>query len=60
MTVETATGPMERLGASVTPSDRPVVLRTEEDRVHLPAEAEEGATVVAMTGPALEEYLNRS
>ncbi|GAA2999247.1 hypothetical protein Sfulv_43000 [Streptomyces fulvorobeus] len=51
---------VDRLGASVTPSDRPVILREETDRAHLPAEAGEGATVVAMTGPVLEGYLSGS
>ncbi|WP_405851899.1 hypothetical protein OG361_04175 [Streptomyces sp. NBC_00090] len=51
---------VDRLGASVTPTDRPLILREEEDRAHFPAEAGEGAIVVAMTGPALEGYLNGS
>ncbi|MFI8515016.1 hypothetical protein ACIGHB_28210 [Streptomyces sp. NPDC085460] len=49
-----------RLGASVTPSDGPVLLREEADRAGLPAEARETATVVAMTGPALDAALNGS
>lgn len=51
---------VDRLGASVTPSDGPVVLRREEDRTELPAEVREAATVVAMTGPALDAALNGS
>ncbi|MGW6704291.1 hypothetical protein ACWGDE_05300 [Streptomyces sp. NPDC054956] len=47
---------VDRLEASVTLMDRPVILRREEDRGHLPAEAREGSTVVAMTGRAIEAF----
>ncbi|WP_326763736.1 hypothetical protein OG978_03480 [Streptomyces sp. NBC_01591] len=51
---------VDRLGASVTPTDRPVILREERDRSHLPAGAGADAGVVAMTGSALEYYLSGS
>ncbi|MFI9542549.1 hypothetical protein ACIHAR_00945 [Streptomyces sp. NPDC052016] len=51
---------VDRLGASVSPTDRPVVLRREEDRAHLPAEAQRGAVTVAMTGRAMENFLGGS
>ncbi|MFJ7157257.1 hypothetical protein ACIQUQ_20205 [Streptomyces sp. NPDC101118] len=47
----------DRLRASVVPSDRPVVLRREEDRGHLPREARRDAVVVALTGLALARAL---
>ncbi|QEV42103.1 hypothetical protein CP978_29210 [Streptomyces nodosus] len=51
---------VDRLGASVTLPDRPVILRKEEDRAHLPAEAREGAVVVGMTGRAIESFVSGS
>ncbi|MFC9792438.1 hypothetical protein [Streptomyces sp. NPDC057695] len=49
---------VDRLGASVLPMDRPAVLREEGDRAHLPEPGREAAVVVAMTGPALENFIN--
>ncbi|MFD5098607.1 hypothetical protein [Streptomyces albidochromogenes] len=46
-----------RYRKSVTPTDRPVMLREEKDRAHLPAEAGREAAVVAMTSSDLERYL---
>ncbi|MGN5630448.1 hypothetical protein [Streptomyces sp. AC154] len=52
---------VDRLGAGVTLADRPAVLRTEDDRSHLPDEAgRDEAVVVEMTGPALEDFVNGS
>lgn len=52
---------VDRLGASLTLTDRPAVLRAEDDRPHLPDEAwRDEAVVVEMTGPALEEFVNGS
>ncbi|MEU7280340.1 hypothetical protein AB0A69_16370 [Streptomyces sp. NPDC045431] len=51
---------VERLGASVIPTDRPVILREEGDRAHLSADMRESAAVVATTGPALEAFLSGS
>ncbi|MFB8039307.1 hypothetical protein ACFC5Z_41785 [Streptomyces sp. NPDC056004] len=48
---------VDRLGASVTPTDRPVILRKEEDRAHLPVEARQGAVAVGMTGRAIESFV---
>ncbi|MFG2111786.1 hypothetical protein ACGFRB_03960 [Streptomyces sp. NPDC048718] len=48
---------VDRLGASVTPTDMPVALREEADRAHLPARNAADAAVIALTGPALQRYL---
>ncbi|MFJ3931534.1 hypothetical protein [Streptomyces sp. NPDC090029] len=49
---------VDRLGASVLPCDRPVLLRAEADRSHLPGPAREDAVVVPMTGRAVEFFLS--
>ncbi|MCZ7459321.1 hypothetical protein [Streptomyces sp. WMMC940] len=51
---------VDRLGASVTLMDRPVILRKEEDRAHLPVVARQGAVVVSMTGRAIEGFATGS
>ncbi|MGW1719028.1 hypothetical protein [Streptomyces sp. NPDC002156] len=48
---------VDRLGASVLSSDRPAIIRQEEDRAHLSEDIREVAVVVATTRPALEDYL---
>ncbi|OEJ55170.1 hypothetical protein [Streptomyces agglomeratus] len=47
----------DRLGASLPPTGRPVILREEKDRAHFPAEVGKDAAVVAMTSSDLERYL---
>lgn len=51
---------VDRLGASVLPTDRPAILREEGHRAHLPEPARESAAVVEMTGSALENFLSGS
>ncbi|MFE0653549.1 hypothetical protein ACFVZH_33800 [Streptomyces sp. NPDC059534] len=48
---------VDRLGATVIPVDRPVIIRGEGDRAHLSADIRDGAVVVATTGPALDAFL---
>ncbi|MFK0210637.1 hypothetical protein [Streptomyces sp. NPDC090298] len=47
---------VDRLGATILSSDRPVVIREERDRAELSEDIREGAVVVATTGPALEAH----
>ncbi|MEV8589666.1 hypothetical protein [Streptomyces sp. NPDC051180] len=49
---------VDRLGATVIPTDRPVAIREEGDRAHLSADLRDGAVVVAPTGPSLEAFLS--
>ncbi|MFB6843015.1 hypothetical protein [Streptomyces sp. NPDC056361] len=51
---------VDRLGAAVLSSDRPVVIREEGDRAELSEDIREGAVVVATTGPALEGHFTGS
>ncbi|MFF9426279.1 hypothetical protein [Streptomyces sp. NPDC014746] len=51
---------VDRLGAAVLSSDRPVVIREERDRAGLSEDIREGAVVVAVTGPALESHFTGS
>ncbi|MEE1815097.1 hypothetical protein PUR59_08725 [Streptomyces sp. SP18ES09] len=51
---------VDRLGAAVLSSDRPVVIREERDRDGLSEDIREGAVVVAVTGPALESHFTGS
>ncbi|MFD9455234.1 hypothetical protein ACFWBC_19370 [Streptomyces sp. NPDC059985] len=49
---------VERLGASVLSTDRPVIIREEGDRAHLSDDLREGAVVMATTAPALEGHFS--
>ncbi|MFD7098607.1 hypothetical protein [Streptomyces xanthophaeus] len=51
---------VDRLGASMTLMDRPVLLREEADRAHLPEGTQQDAVVVAMTGRAVEHHVTGS
>ncbi|KOG21271.1 MULTISPECIES: hypothetical protein [Streptomyces] len=51
---------VDRLGATVLSSDRPVVIRSERDRAELSEDIREGAVVVATTAPALEGHFTGS